>query len=137
VFVEYAWDMGWCDPCAADPMTIGEMVDLGAGWIASSPLGDASNSPYVTRLHVRYDAASFPEDLNFIETGDRENFQGRYIMHHPAPAGTSCSAGAAYRAALPARFKHEAQILADATGWSQKDIEARMNANGQSMTNQK
>ena len=35
VFVEYAWDMGWCDPCAADPMSIGEMVDLGAGWITA------------------------------------------------------------------------------------------------------
>src|SRR5262252_6433064 len=21
VFVEYAWDMGWCDPCAADPLS--------------------------------------------------------------------------------------------------------------------
>ncbi len=131
VFVEYAWDMGWCDPCAADPMSIAEMVDLGAGWITGNPVGDAGNSPYVTRLHVRYDAASFPEDLNFVETGDRENFQGRYIMHHPAPARASCPAGDAYRAALPARFKQEAKVLADATGWSQKDIEARMNANGQ------
>jgi hypothetical protein len=49
-----------------------------------------------------------------------------------AVARTSCSAAEAYRAALPARFRREAQILADATGWSQKDIEARMNANGQS-----
>jgi hypothetical protein len=137
VFVEYAWDMGWCDPCAADPMSIGELVDLGAGWITSSPPGDTANSPYVTRLHVRYDAASFPEDLNFIETGDRENFQGRYIMHHPAQSRASCSAGEAYRAALPARFKREAQILADATGWPQKDIEARMNANGQSIARPK
>src|SRR5262252_7625588 len=24
VFVEYAWDMGWCDPCAAEPMTFKE-----------------------------------------------------------------------------------------------------------------
>ena len=21
VFLEYAWDMGWCDPCAADPLS--------------------------------------------------------------------------------------------------------------------
>jgi hypothetical protein len=137
VFVEYAWDMGWCDPCAADPMSIGEMVDLGAGWITSGPLGDTGNSPYVTRLHVRYDATSFPEDLTFVETGDRENFQGRYIMHHPAPVRTSCAAGDAYRAALPARFRHEAKILADATGWAQNEIEARMNANGQSVTGAK
>ncbi len=34
VFVEYAWDMGWCDPCAADPLTNKELVELGARWIA-------------------------------------------------------------------------------------------------------
>ena len=30
VFVEYAWDMGWCDPCAAEPLTNKELVELGA-----------------------------------------------------------------------------------------------------------
>jgi hypothetical protein len=35
VFVEYAWDMGWCDPCAADPMSNKELVALGARWIGS------------------------------------------------------------------------------------------------------
>ena len=34
VFVEYAWDMGWCDPCAADPLSNKELVALGARWIA-------------------------------------------------------------------------------------------------------
>ncbi len=33
VFVEYAWDMGWCDPCAAEPLTNKELVELGARWI--------------------------------------------------------------------------------------------------------
>src|SRR5262249_35586955 len=35
VFVEYAWDMGWCDPCAAKPMTFKELVELGARWIGT------------------------------------------------------------------------------------------------------
>ncbi|MDU6836467.1 MAG: DUF2330 domain-containing protein, partial [Bradyrhizobium sp.] len=30
VFVEYAWDMGWCDHCAADPMSNKELAELGA-----------------------------------------------------------------------------------------------------------
>lgn len=144
VFVEYAWDTGWCDPCAADPMTTSELFELGARWVtiasdiaSRNPPAGAEDKPYVTRLHVRYDATSFPEDLNFIETSDRENFQGRYIMHHPFVARTSCAAGAAYRAALPAQFKREAQILADATGWPQQDIEARMTANGQSLDGSK
>jgi hypothetical protein len=80
---------------------------------------------------VRYDAVSFPEDLNFIETGDRENFQGRYVMQHPYTGGAACAAGAAYQAALPARFKREAETLAKVTGWPQQDIEARMAKAGQ------
>ena len=56
----------------------------------------------MTRLHVRYDAGSFPEDLIFIETGDRDNFQGRYILRHPWTAAAACAAAKAYRASLPA-----------------------------------
>jgi hypothetical protein len=147
VFVEYAWDMRWCDPCAADPMSGKEMAELGAAWSEDSTAGNTiparssfsggSANAYVTRLHVRYDAKSFPEDLTFIETADRENFQGRYILQHPFDGKTSCSAGAAYRASLPARFQKEARALADVTGWSLHDIETRMAANGQSISDGK
>ncbi len=72
VFVEYAWDMAWCDPCAADPLSNKELVELGARWIASDddkPFRSVQGAnAYVTRLHVRYDAQSFPEDL--VLTGD-------------------------------------------------------------------
>src|SRR5215471_18170851 len=56
VFVEYAWDIGWCDPCAADPMTNKELVELGAHWISSddaAPYRGRANA-YVTRMHLRY-----------------------------------------------------------------------------------
>jgi hypothetical protein len=55
-------------------------------------------------------------------------------MRHPAVIRQSCPAGDAYRAALSVRFKHDAQTLADVTGWPQKEIEARMQANGQPIT---
>ena len=42
---------------------------------------------FVTRLHVRYDGAHFPEDLVFQETGDRTNFQGRYVLRHAWTGG--------------------------------------------------
>ena len=32
VYLEYAWDMGWCDPCAADPLSPDELKKLGAFW---------------------------------------------------------------------------------------------------------
>ena len=92
------------------------------------------NSPFVTRLHVRYDAKSFPEDLNFVETSDRENFQGRYILHHPSTATTACAAAKTYRASLPQRFKNEADNLANLTGWSKDDIAARMAAAGKDIS---
>jgi hypothetical protein len=137
VFVEYAWDMGWCDPCAADPMTNKELVELGARWIGSDDdvpyrRGPGANA-YVTRTHVRYDAASFPEDLVLMETGDRSNFQSRYMLHHPWTGAAACAAGDSYRAALPVRFKQEAKNLASLTGWSQAEIETRMEADGQSL----
>jgi hypothetical protein len=138
VFVEYAWDMGWCDPCAADPMTNKELVELGARWIDSDedtpfrtrPRAGGANA-YVTRLHVRYDAQTFPEDLTFMETRDRENFQGRYILRHPWTGSASCPAAEQYRAALSARNKQQADTLAAITGWSALEIAAKMERTGQ------
>jgi hypothetical protein len=135
VFVEYAWDMAWCDPCAANPMSSKELVELGARWIASDddkpfrPVQGAN--AYVTRLHVRYDAQSFPEDLVLTETRDRSNFQGRYVLNHPWKGATSCEAGARYRAELPKRFEQEAQNLANLTGWPLANVLAKMAATGQ------
>jgi hypothetical protein len=141
VFVEYAWDMAWCDPCAAEPMTNNELKMLGAAWTDSGDSssnqsvipGNGSNA-FVTRLHVRYDAKTFPEDLNFVETKDRENFQGRYILQYPSTAAATCPAGVQYRASLPARFQKEADTVVALTGWSQADIAARMAASGQPLT---
>jgi hypothetical protein len=134
-----AWDMGWCDPCAAQPLSKPELRELGAKWVPGNDGNAVANrwpqsSPqgaFVTRLHVRYDSQSFPEDLNFIETSDRENFQARYVLNHPYAGTASCEAGKRYRASLPDRFKHEAENLADLTGWPQKTIAARMATTGQ------
>src|SRR5262245_54374034 len=135
VFVEYAWDMGWCDPCAANPMSNKELVELGARWIASDddrpfPSAQGANA-YVTRLHVRYDANSFPEDLVLMETRDRSNFQGRYVLRHPWKGATACETGARYRDSLPQRFRDEAQNLVNLTGWPLADVLAKMEATGQ------
>jgi hypothetical protein len=136
VFVEYAWDMGWCDPCAAEPLANKELVELGARWI-----GDDDDRPYrsgrganayVTRLHVRYDAAHFPEDLAFLETRDRETFQGRYVLRHPWQGNASCSNANEYRKSLSVRFGQQARNLAILTGWPSQEIEARMKETGQS-----
>jgi len=123
VFVEYAWDMGWCDPCAADPLAASELRDLGVFWL---PQGDAVSGAYVTRLHVRYDRAGFPEDLVFQATPNKENFQGRYVLRHPWTGTTTCDAAVSYRKDLLDRLEGEASTLSKLTGWERDGILARM-----------
>lgn len=135
VFLEYSWDMNWCDPCAADPLSNDELKELGVYWLGGpgSDFRAAQGSDvYVTRLHVSYDAAHFPEDLFFKETGDRTNFQGRYVMNHPYKGEANCDAARQYRAELPKRYEQEAQNLARLTGWDIDDIRGRMKEGGQS-----
>jgi hypothetical protein len=139
VFTEYAWDMGWCDPCAADPLSSDELRNLGVFWLGESgpPIPAGQGRPpiarprpqdvFLTRLHVRYDAAHFPEDLVFQETADRSNFQGRYVLRHEwkGEAG-SCEAARRYVASLPERREREAQALASLTGWNISEIRKAM-----------
>jgi hypothetical protein len=124
LFLEYAWDMKWCDPCAADPLTADELRRLGVFWTDE---GD-SRPPdvFLSRLHVRYDNAHFPEDLVFQETADRANFQGRYVLRHAWTGSDGCSAAAGYRRELRDRRAREADQLARLTGWSADDIRRKM-----------
>jgi len=126
VFLEYAWDMGWCDPCAADPLSPEELRELGVFW-----LQDNAQDVFVTRLHVRYDGEHFPEDLVFQETSDRENFQGRYVLRHPYKGEARCEAGERYRSALRVRQDREAQTLASLTGWDIAEIRGKMDLQGE------
>ena len=80
---------------------------------------------FLTRLHVRYDGAHFPQDLVFQQTGDRQSFQGRYVMRHPWTGEASCSAGVEYRKAVSARMEQEAQSLASLTGWRIEEVRRR------------
>ena len=130
VFLEYAWDMAWCDPCAADPLSPQELRSLGVFWSGKS--GDngrvappQAQNVFVTRLHVRYDREHFPEDLMFQETGDRQNYQGRYVIRHPWSGESSCDTTAYYKQ-VRERHEREAQQLASLTGWDINDIRAKI-----------
>ena len=128
VFTEYAWDMAWCDPCAADPLSAEELRGLGVYWMDAGRGGPARNV-FVTRLHVRYDAEHFPQDLVFQETSDRRNFQGRYVLRH-SYEGASCSAATAYYRQVGERQEREAQTLASLTGWNLASIRDRLDLGG-------
>ena len=131
VFLEYAWDMSWCDPCAADPLSPLELRKLGVFWLPQpNQRGDrlipVGADVFVTRLHVRYDAAHFPEDLVFQETADRGSFQGRYVLRHPWKGEARCEAAERYRESLRARVDTEATTLASLTGWPLDDIRRKV-----------
>lgn len=136
VFLEYAWDMAWCDPCAADPLSPEQLRKLGVFWVdgggrigpTSQPVMPPAQNVFVTRLHVSYDRAHFPEDLVFQETGDRQNFQGRYVIRHPFTGQTSCNEEQyqQYRASVRDRQEREAQTLAELTGWDIDDIRKKI-----------
>jgi hypothetical protein len=141
VFQEYAWDMGWCDPCAADPLSNDELRKLGVFWLGENnsnptprpirrPVPGGPQNVFVTRLHVRYDAAHFPEDLVFQETSDRENFQGRYVLRHPWTGKSDCPQAEQYRTDLEKRHKNEAETLANLTGWNIADVYKKMGLSG-------
>jgi hypothetical protein len=131
VFLEYAWDMAWCDPCAADPLTSKELRSLGVFWLADNGNKSKRIAPspaqnvFVTRLHVSYDAEHFPEDLMFQETGDRQNYQGRYVIRHPWKGEASCDISE-YQAAVRDRQEREAQQLANITGWDIDDVRGKI-----------
>lgn len=132
VFLEYAWDMGWCDPCAADPLSNEELKQLGVFWLAAGDrrrpdLPQGPQNVFLTRLHLRYDAEHFPEDLVFQETADRENFQGRYVLRHPWTGDDRCEAARTYRRDLGKRQEREAQTLASLTGWDIARVRGKMN----------
>lgn len=136
VFTEYFWDMSWCDPCAADPLSPEELRRAGVFWVNPAPAaagpGAAAAAPsallprpafggaqpvMLTRLHVRYTRETFPEDLMFQETKDRQNFQTRYVLRHPAKvAPEACPEAKAYLESVARRQEAEAQQLATLTG---------------------
>ena len=137
VFLEYAWDMNWCDPCAADPLSFDELRGLGVFWMGEPtpasmrpPNISGARDVFVTRMHIRYDAERFPEDLVLQETADRTNFQGRYVLRHPWTGNDECPATEEYRRELTQRHEQEAQQLADLTGWDIADIRTQMNLRG-------
>jgi hypothetical protein len=127
LITEYAWNMSWCDPCSADPLTPSELRKLGVFWKGESDDYHGAAAPaYLTRLHVRYDNEHFPEDLAFQQTGDQQSFQARYVLRHAFAGAGTCAAMAAYRDQLNKRHIAEAKMLAELTGWELAGIHNKM-----------
>jgi len=133
VYLEYAWPMSTevpCDPCTAAMPTQNEFAPLGADWEAKVRQdyhgGSVTSSYYLTRLHVRYDATNFPEDLVFQETRDSGTWQARYVVHRRFQGDTSCEDGRRYEQQLVERQGTEVANLARLTGWNPSEIRTHL-----------
>lgn len=82
---------------------------------------------FLTRLHLRYGAAHFSEDLLFQESSGRNNFHARYIVRYPWTGMDDCTAATVYRQQLRDRYEREAHALASLTGWSIGEIRKALN----------
>jgi hypothetical protein len=127
-FLEYAWDVSpqnymKCDPCVSEPPNFNDMREAGVWWLDKNAYDDYVNeyeedkkNVYFTRLHVRYNRKSFPQDLVFQVTPNKENFQARYIITHPATGDLNCPEGKKYLKQLKERRRGEMEQLAYLTG---------------------
>ncbi|MDX1961334.1 MAG: DUF2330 domain-containing protein [Leptospiraceae bacterium] len=132
VFTEYVWNMGWCDPCASEPLSKDELQSLGVFWLndneQKNPWNGGAMPVMITRLHIRYNNDTFPEDLMFQETKDTNNYQGRYILHHPWTGNRNeCSEAETYFQNLSKREEARAKNLVMLTGWDLNTVHKKMN----------
>lgn len=135
VMLEYAWDVSpknfmKCDPCVATAPSAQDLVQAGVWWInrdwndysdVSEVDETYSSDVHFTRLHVRYNRNSFPQDLSFQVTPNKENFQARYIITHPATGDLTCDAGKKYLKDLRERRRAELEMLSNLTGKTYND----------------
>ncbi|HEU4716371.1 MAG TPA: DUF2330 domain-containing protein [Bacteroidia bacterium] len=111
VFLEYAWDVSpqvtsYCDPCTGPPPMLDDFQQAGVDWVENYHYG-YQGEVHFTRLHITYARNTFPQDLMFEETPNKENFQARYVITHPASSDFSCDAGQDYLKELSKRRWNE------------------------------
>lgn len=128
--LEYAWDVSpknfmKCDPCVATAPSQQDLLQAGVWWMDPSVKGNESaayaGNVYFTRLHLRYNRSSFPQDLMFQVTPNTDNYQARYIVTHPAQGDFSCDAGKQYLKDLKQRRADEMEMLNYLTGRNYND----------------
>lgn len=141
-FLEYAWDVSpsnyvKCDPCASTPPDFGDLAQAGVWWLnggsddgqqdwtdySDVDSDEPTGSPRVffTRMHFRYNRQSFPQDLMFQTTPNRENFQCRYVLTHPASGSFNCPEGQRYLTRLRQRRRAELVQLQALTGTTREN----------------
>lgn len=128
VFLEYAWDVSpqqsmKCDPCIGPPPVVVDLQNTGVDWLN----GGWGGQVHFTRLHVRYERDYFPQDLQFQVTPNKERFQCRYVLTHPATGDMSCDEGQKYLKSLAERRRKEIHEMEALSGWTIKHEDSYIN----------
>jgi hypothetical protein len=66
----------------------------------------------------------------FQTTGDRNQFQARYVIRHPYKGKLECSAATQYQEQLRDRHRREAEELSHLTGWDIATITRKIGPDG-------
>ena len=131
VFTEYAWDLSAdnfekCDPCPFAPPTYHMLHETGVFWLEKGNNDPGASSDYngnvfLTRMHIRYNRKTFPQDLTFQVTPNKEQMQARYVIRHPALSDyLACKEGKDYLTSLYTRRFEEMANLEVLTGWDEQ-----------------
>jgi hypothetical protein len=131
--LEYSWDVTpqsrsmKCDPCVAAAPAPLDLLQAGVWWANENGNTNFPNQVvksggvHFTRLHIRYNRQSFPQDLQFQVTPNRATYQARYVVTHPATGSLDCEQGKAYVKQLKQRRQAELEALKYLTGKSFQD----------------
>lgn len=91
--------------------------DLGLDWIP-----DAKSTQYfpifLTRMHVRYNRTTFPQDLAFQITPNNQPYQCTITVQHVAPGFENCEQGKFYANQVAQRREKELITMNQYAGWS-------------------
>lgn len=100
-FLEYAWDMGGCDPCAAEPLTPDELQQAGVFWL--QPSGEPTF--LLPASTSAMPAINFRKSFSFMRQ-PTVNFSRVDILGE-----ANCQAARAYQRSIRDRQERQAQTL--------------------------
>ncbi len=134
VFTEYAWDLSAdnflkCDPCPSEPPAYSMLREAGVFWLLEGNDGPGANADYegnvfLTRMHVRYNRKTFPQDLSFQVTPNKDQLQARYVIRHPVlKDDLDCKEGKEYLMSLNMQRFKALGTLEWLTGWEEPLVE--------------
>lgn len=136
--LEYAGDLGFCEPCVDEPPSVEALRELGVFWLngVAAPKKDVrrgrpavanpSGAVFLARWRLTWGAKerALQADPRLVDSGDRNEFHPRMAADeaHPAVEST-CEGVADYATRVATRQRQAIANLAALTGWDAVKLE--------------